>query len=503
MTPLPLVTLDRVDVFWFGAFLLRDITWTLRRGENWLISGANGAGKSTLLRLILGDLWPHHTSIGKRLFHFDGEPSESTIGIRNRIGYVSAEQQDHYQRTGVELTGEQVILSGLYDVVWPQGGPAEEDLARVREVATRLRLEKLLPHGILRMSSGERRKLLIARALVKNPSLLLLDEALNNLDLESRREVIDLLAQIAADGTNLVYTTHRAHDVISGTTHRLVLEDGRIVSDGRFTSPSVPAERRWDNPSPVPVETKRRLIAIRNVDVYLNRVRVLRELNWEIWTHENWALIGRNGSGKSTLMRLVAGDHYPAWGGGIERFAFEVTGNVWELKEKIGFLSGELQTSHPGDVAVCDVVLSGFFGTQDVYTEPDSDQLARTEELIEEFKLSALSDRPFGTLSYGEKRRTLLARAMIHRPLLMILDEPCNGLDAKARSQMLDRIESASRGYGRILYATHHAEELPSTITHVALIEEGKLIFAGPRGELPEAIAEHFGLGGSVAKDEG
>lgn len=499
MGPQPLISLDRVDVFWYGAFLLREVSWTLRRGENWLIHGANGAGKSTFLRLLLGDLWPHHSSAGKRLYHLDGETTESTIEARHRIGYVSAEQQDHYQRTGVDLSGSHVILSGLYDVVWPQGGPSEEDLARVRQIATRLHLEPLLAKSILQMSSGERRKLLIARALVKEPELLLLDEALNYLDTPTRREVMEFLARIAAEGTGLVYTTHRAVDAIPGTTHRLDLEDGRVISAGEFIPPSAPQPRHWSTAAPVPVETKRRLVAIRNVDVYLNRIRVLRGIDWEIWTHENWALIGRNGSGKSTLLRLVAGDHYPAWGGKIQRFEFEVTGNVWELKEKVGFLSGELQTSHPEDVMVCNVVLSGFFGTQDLYAEPSAQQLARTEELIEEFKLAPLAERPFGTLSYGEKRRTLMARAMVHQPLLMILDEPCNGLDARARTQMIERIEGASRGYGRIVYATHHAEELPATITHFALLDQGKLVFAGPRDELPPDAAERFGIDTTVA----
>lgn len=503
MQPCPLISLDRIDVFQQGAQLLRGVTWEWRAGENWLVYGANGAGKSTFLRLVHGDLWPHHSSGGRRLYHLDGETTDSAIGVGRHMGFVSAEQQDHYHRSGIDLAGRDVILSGFHGAVWNQGEAPATEKARVEELAAELGIGSLLGKSILVMSSGERRKLLIARALVKRPPLLLLDEALNYLDAESRAGVAAMLERLMASGTCIVYTTHRRNDFIPGTTHRLVLKDGAVQESGPFrVAANSGAASAEAVPVPVPDEARRRLVAVENADVYLNNQRILHGINWEVWTHENWAVIGANGSGKSTLLRLIAGEHYPAWGGMVKRFEFRVTGNIWEVKELVGFVSAETQTSWPQEVSVENVVLSGFFGTKDVYTDVSREQRERAAAVMEAFYLDPYAGRAFGTLSYGEKRRTLLARAMVNRPVLLVLDEPCNGLDEATRDLVLARIHEYSLADGRVLYATHHPEEIPATTTHVALMEKGRLAYGGARSGLPPELGARFGIGpGSGRRD--
>src|SRR5208283_4687066 len=224
-----IISLSNVSVRLQGRTLLSCITWQLRRGEHWALIGGNGAGKSTLLRLIRGELWPDPGSPGRRLYKFEGPAGESTVGIKKRIALVSAEQHDEYHRKHWNMSGREVVYTGFFDSAWLHQEPAEEQKTAADKLLSAMKLDHLGSKDFLEMSQGEARKILIARALVARPDILALDEPCNGLDISSRRKLLQMVEEIAATGTPVLYATHRVEELIPSITHVLIMDHGKII----------------------------------------------------------------------------------------------------------------------------------------------------------------------------------------------------------------------------------------------------------------------------------
>src|ERR1051325_9404283 len=234
----------------------------------------------------------------------------------------------------------------------------------------------------------------------------------------------------------------------------------------------------------------RTLIKIEGADVYLERRRVLSNVNWEIRSDEHWVVLGRNGAGKSTLLKLAFGDLYPAWGGKVCRFEFTARNTIWQVREKIGSVSPELQASYRRPVAGRDVVGSGFFASIGLHKPLSRKQDERVAELMRAFDLSQLADKTALEMSYGELRQVLLLRAIVHRPRILICDEPFDGLDSAARSEFSRALDNvASQADTRLILVTHHVGDLPQSITHGLLLEEGEVV---KQGRLEEVRAHRL-----------
>jgi len=226
----PLVTLDRVDVVLAGVLVLREVTFALRAGEGVAVLGENGSGKSTFLRLLRGEVWPapSTSSPGRRHFHAADGPSESFIGVREKLALVAPEAQDAYVRRDWDLPVEAAIRAGFFDALWPCEAATPAQTARVREVAEALGIPHLLARSTLELSRGEGRRVLLARALVSRPDALLLDEACDGLDPGARQGFLALVAAALRGGTAVVMSTHRPEEILPGM-RVLRVESGRIV----------------------------------------------------------------------------------------------------------------------------------------------------------------------------------------------------------------------------------------------------------------------------------
>ncbi len=177
---------------------------------------------------------------------------------------------------------------------------------------------------------------------------------------------------------------------------------------------------------------------LEHADVWLGARHVLRDLTWRLEPGQQWLVTGANGSGKSTFLRLLHGQLRPALGSEIRWPALGNPRNVWELRKRIAWLSPELQASYryPSTVRAC--VASGFESSIGQTRRLTAVETARVTELIEELELGALADRSLNTLSYGQARRALIARALVNRPRVLLLDEPWEGLDAPM-AELLNR----------------------------------------------------------------
>jgi iron complex transport system ATP-binding protein len=237
---------------------------------------------------------------------------------------------------------------------------------------------------------------------------------------------------------------------------------------------------------------------------------LLGGISWEVGAGERWALLGPNGSGKTTLLRVVGSALWPTRG--VVEILGERLGRVdmRVLRQRIALVSAAVSRSlRPGQAAL-EVVLTGRYAALETwwheYTEEDR---AEAERLLREagFGGQAFDERPFGLLSEGERQQVLLARALMGRPELLLMDEPAAGLDLGARERLVDRLSriAADPEVPPMILVTHHLEEIPPGITHAALLCDGAMVAAGPAESVlsSESVSAAFGMQVQVERSEG
>jgi iron complex transport system ATP-binding protein len=228
-------------------------------------------------------------------------------------------------------------------------------------------------------------------------------------------------------------------------------------------------------------------LELQDVDLWLGPRLVFEGLSLSLRRGEHTVVLGPNGSGKSSLVRLLNRELYPVVkrGSWLKIFG-STTVNLWELRRRIGLVSSDLQRLYPPQVRAADVVLSGLFGSIGIgrSQQATAAQRQRVAALLERLQLAALADRPFGQLSEGQQRRLLLARALVHDPEVLVLDEPTNGLDLRARHQLLASLRELVAGGTTLLLVTHQIEAIIPEVSRVLLLQQGKLVGDGAADEL-------------------
>ncbi|SBO42608.1 ABC transporter ATP-binding protein [Cyanobium sp. NIES-981] len=226
------------------------------------------------------------------------------------------------------------------------------------------------------------------------------------------------------------------------------------------------------------------------VTAYRGRRRVFENLSLRLCTGEHTVILGPNGSGKSSLIKLLSREIYPVVQAGSWLRVFgRSTVNLWALRHRIGLVSPDLHAHYSAGVRGADVVLSGFFGSVGLgrSQQPSGAQRLRVAALMEELGLEDLAERPFGELSDGQRRRLLLARALVHDPEVLVLDEPTNGLDLKARHQLLALLRQLTQRGTTLLLVTHQIEAIVPEIQRCVLLSQGQVVGDGPAAELLQA----------------
>ncbi len=229
---------------------------------------------------------------------------------------------------------------------------------------------------------------------------------------------------------------------------------------------------------------------LRNVSLRRGGRLVLDGVNWTIRPGERWVLAGANGAGKTQLLKLICGAVWPAPGADARQYIWR--GEVWctpqEVQEEIGYLGPERQDKYERygwNHSAAAVVATGLFRTDIPLEEPRACELRRVTAMLRRLRIESLGSRRFLTLSYGERRLTLLARTLISRPRLLLLDELLNGLDEANRRRALRWLESTGRSRLPWVLSTHRAEDVPASATHALVLEHGRIVYRGPMRERP------------------
>jgi molybdate transport system ATP-binding protein len=462
----PLIELARCSLVLDGHVVLGEIDFALRRGERWALLGPNGSGKTMLLKMLRGDVWPTPTGRERRTSRLDKE----------QIAYVGPERQDKYVRYGWNLTVAQAVTTGLFDEDIPLTQPTRAQRQRVTRVLHRFGLSGLRRRHMLTLSYGQRRLTLVARAFAGNARVLLLDEVFNGLDARAREKLRRALAR-PRGGHDWVLTSHRPKELPANVTHVAQIEGGRIVDRKRGHS-SFPRRRS----APIPAREMRNvpisqpLVTIANATIYRDYRLVTRDLNWTLRSGEHWAVLGANGAGKSTLLSLIYGDLHPALGGTIERAGLSVGERIDEWKRRVAWVSAELQADHFAARSLEEVVVSGRYASVGLNAPATAADRRIARRWLEFFGIAALRDRGPRSVSYGQMRLALLARAMANDPELLLLDEPCTGLDADMREYVLREIERLARNGTQIVMAVHDAADIVPSVKNVLRIRRGKAV---------------------------
>jgi len=482
------VTLRRVDLDRGGRAILRNVEWTIKPGQRWLLIGGNGAGKTQLLKLVSGAVWPNPTDKELRRYRWKGESHDHPAGVLEEIAYVGAERQDRYEHYEWNFPASDVVGTGLTRTDIPVRALTAAEAKRVAGLFRKLDIEELAERRFLTLSYGERRLVLIARALASKPKLLLLDEVANGLDARNHARLMRWLGGTDASALPWIFATHRAPDVPDSMTHLLELQQGRVQHSGAMRASRARELLRQDSreflaparagraAKKKSVRRRKVLVALRHAHVHLDEAHILHGIDMEVAAGDCWVIHGANGSGKSTLLRTIYGDHAVASGGSITRAGIVPGVPLEKFKLRTAYVAPHLQTWHAPKMPMLEVVASGRYasiGLNDAMTASDRQH---AERALRRFGLLALKDRTMAEMSYGQARRVLFARAWAREPQLALLDEPFAGLDCATRADLARRLNAWLSEGGSCVIATHHREEWPAHTTHVLEIVDGRAV---------------------------
>jgi molybdate transport system ATP-binding protein len=370
----------------------------------------------------------------------------------------------------------------------------ETAISRREQAIDLLGIRHLLDRKVTHLSNGEGRKLLLVRALTQAPKLLILDDPFSGLDADSRKTLItSLTAILESRQQRLLLVVSREEEIPEGITHVLGIAGHQIVIQGTkadvcssdfarsvFKSTPEPEQENLQLPvtdwSAMPAGMP--LIEFKNTSVTYQGVAVLHDINWTMRQGEHWAIRGPNGAGKSTLLSLILADNPQVYANDVTIFGQQRgTGeSIWEIKQQIGWVAPETHMYYSSQVDCRTVVCSGFFDAMGLYRNVTPEQSQTAACWMRVLGMDGLAEQPFHDVSLGEQRMTLLARALVKQPRLLILDEPCQGLDGYHRARIIRVLDAlCEQTPVSLLYVTHHRDELPRSITHVLQLEKGRM----------------------------
>ena len=291
--------------------------------------------------------------------------------------------------------------------------------------------------------------------------------------------MVELLQEYKQKGGQIILSWHEhgVEAVEKLFTHRLILTAGKIsrVEKNAYQQQKPKTVVNEFNDSSHKEKFAKKLIELKNLNVYLQNEPILKNINWTIHQGERWLLRGENGAGKTTLLKTLLAEIRPSVDSGIWRYGFNERSSVWQIRKLIGYVSPELQQAYHYNISVEEAVASGFFSSIGVYDNVDSEQTQRVKYLLEEFDLIELASSGVHQISSGQMRRVLIARAMTQNPDILILDEITANLDRYSRSTILRVTEKLARAGKTMIFVGHHDDAITALANRELRLSQGEI----------------------------
>jgi len=469
----------------------KNINWRINKGETWVITGPVGAGKTTLAEALSGKYPVQNGNIQL----FDGFSSfHSPVAAGSKISLVSFQPNSRLLNYGKfyyqQRYNSSEADSGLTVQEFLTGDQTnKEHLAILENIPKALGIPELMSLAVIKLSNGQTRKMLLAKALLQKPILLLLDNPYAGLDTESRQNLNVLLQELINQKTNIILITN-PNEIPEFATHVLEIADFNLK--GQFTRAEYLAKQKTEIPAfspnlPLPLldflEPVAKLtdykicVQFENTSIKYGEKVVLHNIYWTVRKGEKWALTGPNGSGKTTLLSLINGDNPQAFANKITLFDKQKgTGeSIWDLKKRIGFVSPELHLYFRRAITAEVVAATGFGNTLYLNRPLTATEVDLMEYFFSFFQIKPFQQKPFLQLSTGQQRLILIIRSLLKNPDLLIWDEPFQGLSAVLIEQALSLLKAFGNEEKTIILVSHYSSEIPDWIDKRISLENGRI----------------------------
>jgi molybdate transport system ATP-binding protein len=462
------ITLQSIKVPGF----IDELNWDIKPGEAWTVTGKNGSGKSILAGIIAGNI---EAQCGTVRYVFQGMEPDTPNDFIQLVSFSNAYEMADYgkmyyqQRFNNPDTEKIPRVSGILS----QGN---DNGAITKKILKNMEMDKLMDRFLIHLSSGELRKVLIVQALMKKPQLLIFDNPFIGIDLASHEYLDQALSNLADMGFSLVFLVPSGNDIPECTSNVLEIHDNGSVDllranefnqkpdyDGKPGTMTI----NWDIFPSFPDSGSHEVVSMDNVQISYSGHVVCKDFNWNIKRGEKWALLGPNGSGKSTLLSFVYADNPKSYIDGLSLFGNKRGSgeSIWEIKKRIGFTSSEMHLYYRRKVTCTQVVESGLYDSVGLYHRCYGEEKHLAEILLKELHIQHLRDKYFLSVSSGEQRLVLFARAMIKNPELLVLDEPFHGLDSAHKSLCKVMVDQYCRQNNKtLIFVTHNKRDIPKSI---------------------------------------
>ncbi|MEO5907644.1 MAG: ATP-binding cassette domain-containing protein [Ginsengibacter sp.] len=468
--------------------VLDGISFSLFPNQHLVILGSAGSGKTTLAKALAskihfsGNIFTDFTNITVI------DTRIELVAQRYSFKNLSGISEFYYQQrfNSFDSSDTPTIFQELLKIV-----SASKATNNLNSVLDDLGILHLKNAPLIQLSSGEHKRFQLAKALLNPPQVLILDNPYTGLDILVRKKLNKILEDISGKRTQII--------LIPGTfpiprfiTHIGFLKNKKIDFFGRKENfkPENPAPvegtKIFYNTNLLPVSNEdfhfETIVEMKNIHLNYGKHIILKNLDWKIEQGEKWLLKGPNGAGKSSLLSLITGDHPQAYSNEIFLFGKRRgTGeSIWDIKQRTGYISPELHAYFDKNITCFNAIGSGYFDTIGLFKKLNTIQYNNILQWLDFLQLSHVSKKPLHSISTGLQRMILLARALVKNPPLLVLDEPCQGLDEKQSIQFVSLIDHICTDSNKtLIYVSHEESNIPMCIEKVLHLEkEGQKFYS-------------------------
>lgn len=485
--------------------VLDGISFSLQPNEHLAILGNSESGKTTLAKALSGRIYFNGTvfteSDNVTENHTRIHLVEQRYNFKNLSGISEFYYQQRFNSFDAEnaLTIFQELLKANSARSKTDAFAGSKQTNNVDSTLAALGIEYLKNAPLIQLSSGEHKRFQLAKALLNPPLVLILDAPYTGLDVATCKKLNEILKEISRQGTQIILIpgTFPIPDFI---THVAFLQNKKLHFFGEKENYEISVSPESSAPfydsSLLPVSDEdfqfENIVEMKNIHLNYGSHVILKNLNWTILQGEKWLLRGRNGAGKSSLLSLITGDHPQAYSNEIYLFGKRRGSgeSIWDIKKKIGYISPELHAYFDKNISCFQAIGSGYFDTIGLYKKLSKLQYNKILQWMDFLQISHLSKKPLHSVSASLQRMILLARALVKNSPLLVLDEPCQGLDHSQSIQFVSLIDHVCAKTNKtLIYVSHDETNIPACIQKVLYLENGNYQIKKINQSLANAVA--------------